>query len=158
MEFQIKPLEANNGREILNWRYPYSYNIYNFQGDIENGLENLLAPDHAFFAILNLQGVLEGYCSFGADGQVPGGNYSAVALDIGMGIRPDLIGKGNGKFYAQAVVEYGIEHFRPELLRVTIADFNQQAQRVWRKLGFEAAKAFYKTGTENKFVILCRRI
>ncbi|WP_204141327.1 GNAT family N-acetyltransferase [Halomicronema sp. CCY15110] len=156
MELQIKPLEINHGREILNWRYSYPYDIYNFQGDIEHGLANLLAPDNAFFAILNLQGVLEGYCSFGADGQVPGGDYRAAGLDIGMGIRPDLTGKGNGKFYAQAVVDYEIEHFQSEQLRVTIADFNQRAQRVWRKVGFEPAKAFYKTGTENKFVILCR--
>ena len=44
----------------------------------------LLEEKNAFFATLNLQGELEGYCSFGSDGQVPGGDYSAEALDIGI--------------------------------------------------------------------------
>lgn len=158
MQLQITPLESHHGREILTWRYPYPYDVYNFQGDIESGLADLLHPSQTFFVISNELGDLVGYCSFGADGQVPGGDYSAGALDIGMGIRPDLTGKGNGTYYAQAVVDFGIEHFHPERLRVTIADFNQRAQNVWRKLSFEPVETFIKSGTENKFVILCRAV
>lgn len=155
MELQIDSLEANHAGEILNWRYPYPYDIYNYQGDVDEEMASLLEPNNAFFAMLNLPGVLVGYCSFGADGQVPGGNYVESALDIGMGIHPNLTGHGNGKYYVQAVIEYGREHFRPGLLRVTIADFNQRAQRVWQKLGFKPVETFIKTGTESKFVILC---
>lgn len=158
MELQIDSLEANHAGEILNWRYPYPYDIYNYQGDVEEEMASLLNPNNAFFAILNLQGVLVGYCSFGADGQVPGGQYVESALDIGMGIHPDLTGNGNGKYYARAVIEYAREHLQPDLLRVTIADFNHRAQRVWHELDFEPVKTFIKTGTESKFVILCRSI
>ncbi len=55
---------------------------------------------------LSFDAPLEGFCSFGADGQVAGGDYSGQCLDIGMGIWPDLTGRGNGKRYAQAVVSY----------------------------------------------------
>ena len=124
------------------------------KGTLESGLAEFLYPDNSFHAILNKQGSLEGYCSFGADGQVTGGNYQANALDLGMGIRPELTGKGQGQYYAQAVMAYGLEHYKTQRLRVTIAAFNKRAQRVWRKLGFKTEEAFTKLGTEERFLIL----
>jgi len=119
-------------------------------------LSYLLDLENAFYAILNLEEELEGYCSFGSDGQVPGGNYRIEALDIGMGIRPDLTGQGYGEQYAQAVVQYGVERYGAQKLRVTIAKFNQRAQRVWEKLGFEQIAEFAKIGSGKKFVIMTR--
>lgn len=79
---------------------------------------------------------------------------SAEALDIGMGIRPDLVGKGRGKQYAQAVVEYGVNQYAAKHLRVTIANFNKRAKRVWQQLGFEQVEKFVKIGTEEEFVVM----
>jgi RimJ/RimL family protein N-acetyltransferase len=117
-------------------------------------LRYLLDPENAFYAISNLQGELEGYCSFGADGRVPGGNYTAEALDIGMGIRPDLVGQGCGKLYAQAVARYGADRYQAQQLRVTIAQFNQRAQRVWEQLGFDRVEKFVKIDSREQFVIM----
>ena len=103
---------------------------------------------------MNLQGQLEGYCSFGSDGQVLGGCYSTQALDIGMGIKPDLVGQGRGKLYALAVTRYGINQYKVEHLRVTIAQFNKRAQRVWQQLGFKQVEKFVKAGTKEEFVIM----
>ena len=130
----------------------------------------LLDKKNAFFALLNLQRQLEGYCSFGSDGQVLGGCYSTQALDIGMGIKPDLVGRGRGKLYAQAVARYGINLYLVEQLRVTVAQFkrdlrklgkpqpassfNKRAQRVWQQLGFEQVEKFVKVGTKEEFVIM----
>ena len=114
----------------------------------------LLEKKNAFFALLNLQGQLEGYCSFDSDGRVLGGCYSTQALDIGMGIRPDLVGHGQGKLYAQAVARQGINQYEAEQLRVTVAHFNKRAQRVWQQLGFEQVEKFVKVGTEEEFVIM----
>ena len=114
----------------------------------------LLDKKNAFFALLNLQGQLEGYCSFGSDGQVLGGCYTTQALDIGMGIKPDLVGQGRGKLYALAVARYGINQYEVEPLRVTIAQFNKQAQRVWQQLGFEQVEKFVQLGTQEEFVIM----
>ncbi len=103
---------------------------------------------------MNLQGELEGYCSFGSDGQVPGGDYSAEALDLGMGIRPDLVGQGCGKQYARAVVRYGANQYKAKQLRVTIAEFNKRAQRVWEQLGFKEVEKFVKIGSGEEFTIM----
>jgi [ribosomal protein S18]-alanine N-acetyltransferase len=101
----FRQFEKEHALAILNWHYIYPCDYYNFDADtIQEDLHYLLDSKNAFYAILNLQGELEGYCSFGSDGQVPGGDYSSEAIDIGMGIRPDLVGRGHGKQYAQAVV------------------------------------------------------
>ena len=155
MRLTFRPLEKKHALTILNWRYPSPYDYYNFNADtFQADLCYLLDSKNAFFAILNFQGELEGYCSFGSDGQVPGGDYSAEALDIGMGIRPDLTGLGRGKQYAQAVAQYGANRYGAKQLRVTIAAFNQRAQRVWRQLGFEQVETFVKLGGGEEFVVM----
>ena len=108
----FQPLEQEHALAILNWRYLPPFDYYNFDADsFQEDLHYLLDSKNAFFAILNLQEEPEGYCSFGVDGQVPGGHYNTEALDIGMGIRPDLTGQGRGKQYAQAVVNYGANRY-----------------------------------------------
>ena len=89
-----------------------------------------------------------------SDAQVSGGYYSSDALDIGMGIRPDLTGQGLGKLYAQAVAGYGANRYGAKHLQVTIAVFNQRAQRVGKQLGFEQVETFIKLGGEEEFVVM----
>ncbi|MEA5574092.1 GNAT family N-acetyltransferase [Calothrix sp. UHCC 0171] len=155
LSLTFRQLEKEYALAILNWRYTSPYDYYNFDADtVQEDLRYLLDVKNAFCAILNLQGELEGYCSFGSDGQVPGGDYSAEALDIGMGIRPDLVGQGRGKQYAQAVARYGAKQYGAQQLRVTIAEFNKRAQRVWEQLGFEPVEKFIKIGSGEKFVVM----
>jgi [ribosomal protein S18]-alanine N-acetyltransferase len=155
MRFVFRQIEKKDVLAILSWCYTFPYDYYNFDTtNTEENLRYLLNLENAFCAILNLQGELEGYCSFGSDGQVSGGDYSAEALDIGMGIRPDLVGQGYGKQYAQAVMNYGISQYEAQQLRVTIAEFNNRAQRVWERLGFKQVERFVKLDSEEKFVIM----
>lgn len=155
VRFTFRALEKDDALAILNWRYALPYDYYNsVTATIQEDLCYLLEPENAYYAILNSQGELEGYCSFGADAQVPGGDYGLQALDIAMGIRPDLTGQGQGGQFAQSVIKYGAERYGAQKLRVTIAKFNQRAQRVWEKLGFERVGEFVKIGSEEEFVIM----
>lgn len=157
MGLVVHPLEPPHALDILGWRYPPPYDVYNARPENHQAeLWHLLNPQNAFFAILNRDGELEGYGSFGPDGQVPGGDYRDPALDIGMGIRPDLTGQGKGRHYARAVAWYGAQHYQPEQLRVTIAAFNQRAQRVWRSLGFKPVETFCKPNSDQGFVVMVR--
>ena len=157
MRLLFRPLVKEYALAILKWHYIPPYDYYNFNTNTtQEDLCYLLDRKNAFFALLNLKGQLEGYCSFGSDGQVRGGCYSTKALDIGMGIRPDLVGQGRGKLYAQAVVRYGTNQYAVEQLRVTVALFNKRAQRVWQQLGFKQAEKFVKVGTKEEFVIMSR--
>ncbi|MEO0759490.1 MAG: GNAT family N-acetyltransferase [Cyanobacteria bacterium J06648_16] len=160
MELIFKPLEQKEAIVVLGWQYPSPYDRYNFvrgnfsEDDLKKALIDLTNPENAFFSIFGKRNTLEGVCSFGPDGQVPGGDYSKKALDIGMGLRPDLTGKGLGQQYAAAVVKFGISRYRPQQLRVTIAAFNRRAQTVWQRLGFTPIARFTKTNGQDLFTVM----
>ena len=151
----FRPLQPEDARAMLSWRYPPPYDVYNFSpADAEASLRYLLDPVNNFRAILDAAGELVGFCSYGVDGQVPGGDYEAEALDIGMGMRPDKTGRGHGTAYARAIVQYGVERYGASKARVTIAHFNLRARKVWENLGFKLVSEFARSGSDRRFVVL----
>ena len=85
-------------RTIVTWEYEGPYALYNSPLDQHiSAVKNLLDPRNAYGAIHHKTlGLMAFYC-FGPDGQVAGGNYETHAVDIGLGLRPDLTGQGHGK-------------------------------------------------------------
>jgi [ribosomal protein S18]-alanine N-acetyltransferase len=157
MTFTFRPLDENSARAILNWQYEPPYDMYNLaSSDPENTLRYLLDPQNAFYGIYGPAGHLEAYCSFGPDGQVPGGDYSTPALDIGLGVRPDLTGQGHGSDYVKAVIGFVYRTYRPDQLRVSIAAFNTRARRVWERAGFQVLHTFQSEWTHIDFVIMTK--
>ena len=150
------PVTQTDVEQFARWRYEPPYNVYN-----ENPSEPLeadylayfLDPENNLYSIFDQAGELVAYCSFGRDGQVPGGDYSADALDLGLGMRPDLTGQGRGIEFVRAMIDFALEKFRPVALRVTIAKFNHRAQRVWQKAGFQQLSQFDRPSNGMPFLI-----
>ena len=139
MNLIILPITESQIHEMFSWRYTPPYDIYNLDPGPEKQKETIiyfLDPEICAHAILEESGELVAFCTFGRDATVPGGDYSAEALDIGLGVRPDLTGKGLGSKFVQAVIKFAQDSFDPPTLRVTIAEFNRRAQRVWEGQGF----------------------
>jgi RimJ/RimL family protein N-acetyltransferase len=163
LNLEFRRAEDNDVRAFLRWRYEPPYDIYNlYSGDeidkekFEKEVRYFLDPCHACHSIFNQDGVLVGYCTFGKDGQVPGGDYSADALDIGLGVHPDWTGQGHGTTFARAVLDFANRGFSPVAFRVTVAEFNKRALRVWSKLGFQPVQTFIFAPENRPFVILMR--
>ncbi len=152
--FTFHLINESNARAILSWRYEPPYDLYNDSDQEVNLLQHILHPQNTFYSILDKNNELVAYCSFGQDGQVSGGDYRNQALDIGMGIRPDLTGRGKGSEYANAVLEFAKSLFQPKAFRVTIAAFNKRAIRVWQKLGFEHQQSFERETDGMQFIVL----
>jgi RimJ/RimL family protein N-acetyltransferase len=171
-------------RAIAVWRYAPPYDLYNLTGDNLAGdnlageevevIRFLCDPANDYYAVYGhsdnrSDGICDGhgdgqrgreaepigYCCYGADARVPGGDYPEEALDIGVGMRPDLTGGGRGHDFIGAVIEYGLTRYRPPLLRVTIAAFNERSQRVFRGRGFTPVRRFTRpTAAPHDFVIM----
>ena len=95
-------------------------------------------------------GALVGFACFGTDARVPGFAYDDDALDVGVGLRPDLVGRGHGVAFVRAVLELR----SPAAYRVTVAAFNARALRLCAALGFREVARF--DGPETAFVVLRR--
>ena len=148
--------------QIVRWEYPAPYDVYNISpSDWEETIAYFHELQDDFVVIYDDEGTLLGFCSFGTDGQVPGGDYSAsplaFPLDLGMGIRPDLTGEGQGQKYLTAVLAYARQTFQPTHLRATIAVFNKRAQNMVKRANFVQTDQFTATNNGREFCIFLKQ-
>jgi ribosomal-protein-alanine N-acetyltransferase len=144
---------------ILEWRHEAPYDLYNLDpASLAEALRVFLDPQYAYYAITDHDGDLVAYCCFGPDAQVPGGDYRPSALDIGLGVRPDLTGQGLGLTYVSAALDFARRTFAPTAFRVTVAEFNKRAQRVCEKAGFRPVQSFHRHGDGRAFVVWMREL
>lgn len=144
MELTFTAMTADAAREALSWRYDGPYAVYNTTPDaLEEAVAVFCDPANAYFAARAEDGALAGWCCFGPDARVPGGDYADPdALDVGIGLRPDLTGQGRGLAFFRAVLAFGRDRFAPARFRLTVAAFNARARRVYAGAGFRARGQF----------------
>ncbi len=146
-------MSAEHARAVVTWSYPSPYDMYDMTGA---EIDELTDPGSGFHAVLS--GVdLVGFRSFGVDGRVPGWDYDDDALDMGGGLRPDLVGRGLGRGVLAAGLSYGRSVYRPPAFRVTVATLNVRALRVVRALGFATAGGFVALEGTRQFEVLVRQ-
>jgi [ribosomal protein S18]-alanine N-acetyltransferase len=150
---RIAAMNAQYAVAITAWRYPPPYDCYDMPGADPGFLAH---PASGFFALLDGDELI-GFRSFGEDGQVPGWEYDKSALDTGGGLRPDLTGKGLGRQAIQTGLDFGRSRFSPPAFRMTIATFNQRAQRAVEALGFHKVGCFQGSADGRSYEVLVRQ-
>ena len=148
MAIKLRPVTDADIREFVTWRYDSPYDVYDIAMDPDEAVGYFLGADIRCHALVDGDEVV-GYCTFGHDAQVPGGDYNVDALDIGLGVKPSRTGSGAGHRYVAAVVALAGETFEPRQLRVTIAAGNGRALRVWSNAGFAEVSRF---GTDREMM------
>lgn len=144
MRFELRPITETDARAIARWGYEEPYSIYD--GDLGNTAE-LLNPDHRYHAVVDGRGVLIGYFCFGPDARIPAGGKLGLyededILDVGLGLKPDLTGRGLGEEFMRAGLDFAEAAYAPRAFRMTVAAFNRRAILVYERLGFETVAAF----------------
>jgi RimJ/RimL family protein N-acetyltransferase len=71
-----------------------------------------------------------------------------------MGVRPELTGRGFGHEFVDNVIDFAGTTFSPCAYRVTVAEFNKRALRVWEKAEFQLVDRFQRDHDKRPFVIL----
>jgi RimJ/RimL family protein N-acetyltransferase len=111
--YLFRLMNEEDTREIAAWRYEAPYDFYDMTNDPE-GLEKLLGPPErrrGYYAVLS-GGELVGFFCYGLGGQLPGFDYPGDGcIDIGLGLRPDLTGKGLGLKFIRAGLQFGRRRF-----------------------------------------------
>ena len=142
MDLVIRLMTLEDVHRRMAWRYPPPYDVYDVEfTDPDVDADWLLLPENHYHAILRA-GELIGFCCYGPDAQVPGGDYSVEALDVGIGLRPDRTGQGLGTPILQAVLELAVRTWAPRWLRTTIVAWNRCSIRTFERLGFTQTATF----------------
>jgi RimJ/RimL family protein N-acetyltransferase len=158
MELHFGMLTEADAREVLLWRYDPPYDIYNVDpAHLQDGIAALLDPANRYFVATDAGGRIAGYCCFGPDARVPGGDYlGSDALDVGLGLRPDLTGQGRGAAFVRAVLLFGRERLGARRYRLAVAAFNRRAIRLYERAGFREVERFRRGGRPDdlEFVLM----
>ena len=168
--FHVLPLAAGHARDLLDWRYQPPYDFYDPPevDDPEHYIQQLLNPELHFHAIVGTRGIADnatanttnrnetmiGFCSYGVDGQVLGGDYSLAALDIGLGMKPCFTGQGLGVPFLQAILQHARLNYAAVRFRLTVAEFNIRALNLYHQLGFYAVDGFSDPEQQIAYTIL----
>ncbi len=140
VQFHFTPVEDEDARAILAWRYEGQYAIYNWEdGDDPAEMLDRRSPQ---YAVKDERGELIGFFAYGSAAYVWGSDephlYSEHnTITIGLGMRPDLTGKGLGLAFTQAGLDFARQQFQPDYFRLYVLTFNERAIRVYERAGFE---------------------
>jgi ribosomal-protein-alanine N-acetyltransferase len=151
MKFEFQPMDKDCAHAIAGWHYGGIYAFYDMEQDVED-LEELLDPhswnDH-YYAVTDDQGDLVGFFCFEREKEV---------VVIGLGLKPDLTGRGWGQAFFEAGLEFAREKYRPATFMLSVATFNHRAINIYRKAGFEDAEVFVNetNGGQYEFLRMAR--
>ena len=94
------------------------------------------------------------FCCFGEEARVKGQRDDPGTVDIGMGVRPDLVSHGVATQVLPLLLDHARERFAPDRFRTAVASFNERSTRLCVSAGFEVLRAF--EGPDREFLELIR--
>ena len=140
---EVLPLTLADSRQIASWHYPGRYATYD--------VDEMVTAERGFWAVYH-EGQLVGYCCFGDEARVPGVVEEPGVLDVGYGMKPDLMGLGLGRDFIGSILEFGAGEFNPRRFRLLILDWNARSLAAARSVGFDEEGIV--RSTEGMFVVM----
>lgn len=134
MKFTLKPMNEEEARMISEWHYEDSYSFYDFNNDLEDAREFLdftNRPVNKYFSVINEAGELAGFYEF---------KQKDNGIEIGLGMRPNLTGRGLGLSFLESGIEFIKEKFSPNLITLQVLSSNRRAQIVYERAGSKATR------------------
>ena len=148
--FSFVRLSQEEAEAIAGWHYPEPYSFYDWSAD--DLREVLEAPlrGAAYWAVRDDAGELVGYFELKPRDE--------LTVEIGLGLRPDLTGRGLGGSFLAAGMEFARLEAAPERFVLCVATFNERAIKVYERAGFERVRVYMHStnGGEWEFLEMSR--
>jgi len=151
--FRFTPISQEEAEAIAEWHYPEPYSFYDWSadpGDLRELLDPALRGD-AYWAVEDDADELIGYFSF---------KPKSSTVEIGLGLRPDLTGRGLGASFLAAGLEFARARFSAERFTLAVATFNERAIKVYERAGFSRERIYMHStnGGEWEFLEMSRMV
>ena len=126
--------------EIAEWRYEFPYEWYDTASDPRRvELFSSAVRREGLRAIVGDDDTLVGFFNFVREND---------EVRIGLGMRPDLTGRGLAQPFIEAGLEYARAQWEPLRFRLWVASWNERALRAYRRAGFREVR----TDEPSRFV------
>jgi len=123
--------QANADQIAREWHYSDMYSFYDMQNDPED-FEEIITPRlraNKYYQILDDKDELVGYFCLE--------RLSEEKVEVGLGLRPDLTGRGLGLNFVKEIEAFIQNNFNYELIILSVASFNKRAIKVYQRAGFK---------------------
>lgn len=128
-DVRVRRLRPDDVAAIRSWHYAGRDAVYDPGDDVASGA--------GYHAVVDARtDELVGYCCFGPEARVPGLDAHPGTLDVGVGLRPDLVGSGWGAALTRRVLEHGARAHDPDRFRVVVLEWNERSLRTVQRAGF----------------------
>ena len=147
MKFTFNKMKREDAHRISSWHYEAPYDFYDSDRDPED-LAELLNPQswqESYYSVFNEENELVGLFVFKRDSQT---------VEVGLGLRPDLTGKGLGRTFLNAGLAFGQEHFPVKVWSLSVATFNKRAIHLYEQVGFTPLNTFMHHTNDAEFEFL----
>jgi RimJ/RimL family protein N-acetyltransferase len=120
VKLAIQPASPESLADIGGWRYDPPYDFY-------DGDQDPVFNPERFYEAVGEDGALVGFYYF---------EDKEGTLEIGLGLRPELTGRGLGRAFFHAGLEFARTRYRPTQITLSVAAFNERAIKVYERAGF----------------------
>jgi [ribosomal protein S18]-alanine N-acetyltransferase len=141
----VRELTPQDAAAISAWRYPGEYATYDFDDP------SVLADDH--WAVCH-DSALIGYCCLGKPARVGDAPAEPGTVDLGYGLAPELMGRGLGRRFVEAVVAFALGRYQPRRLRLFILEWNGRSRAIAERLDFVVETTL--TTDDGAFIVMVR--
>jgi RimJ/RimL family protein N-acetyltransferase len=131
VRLRVEQATAPELDEIAGWRYEPPYDFY-------DGDQEIVESPDRYYAARDENGDVVGFYYFESRGGL---------LEYGLGLRPDLTGRGLGLDFVRRGVEFGRRRFHPARVVLSVAAFNERARIVYERAGFRTTGRHVRTFT-----------
>lgn len=148
--YEFRPMSEAEAEEVISWRYPGEYSFYDMARDVEDVAELRSAHVRAEkYRSVYRNEELIGFFEFLVEGDV---------VEIGLGLRPDLTGRGLGRGFLEPGLEFARAAYAPKRFRLRVAAFNERAIKLYESAGFERDHVYTHDfyGTPYEFLVMTR--
>lgn len=145
MDCIFQEMTQEQAEEIAaTWHYEGEYSFYDTDADPED-LEEFLDSekrDGRYFVVLQHNEVT-GFYGFH--------QIDKDTVDMGLGMKPDLTGRGNGAAFLEAGLQFAKTSYQPKKITLSVAAFNKRAIKSYEKLGFRKVESYLQETNGGHF-------
>ena len=132
-EARVRPMTVGEAADVATWRYGGEWSVYDLATP-QPILDNL----SSYYTVVSGEDLI-GFCCIGIEARIAGMKVDPAILDVGMGMNPQLVGRGNGARFGEIVLQYLDDCHPASTLRAAVQAWNERSLRLTRRLGFEDA-------------------
>ncbi|NQX69252.1 GNAT family N-acetyltransferase [Paenibacillus alba] len=142
LPWSIVPLTDDHCKELCTWQYPAPYELYNWPSwdtmqQEQSEFADLLIRAEQYRGVIDEEGTLTGFAQF----------FPIVGVTrIGLGLRPDLCGKGAGlgTQFVQLLIQEAQRRAPKQEIDLEVLVWNERAIQTYQRAGFMLTDTYDK--------------